>query len=251
MRLAVAALVIASVAPSAFAGETLIYSNNVRAPVTGPDGELFRDGNFSDALSSQGVYYRSEAFGQSFRIESDNTRLTRMTAWGASEYIEGDISQTSLSNNILSLEISICRIEVGNPRFPVVHSWQVSLSSITQLNTGSIVPGILSPVFQLDMLLGNAPAFSAGDYLLTVGAVLANENGSSFAWADGEKDGSTGGVGERSYLTQGEIASQWGVWNPIVDSNSSGAVQLYGIPAPGALAALLLAGSRGGRRRRD
>ena len=254
MRLFVASIIALTIVAPSVAGDQVLYRNDARTPVSGPNGLQYRDGNFSDGFSSDGDNYYSTAFGQSFRIVADDpanpARLTRLTVWGASEYQASDpLSQTALDPNIVALEVSVFRIDTSQVYFPMVQNWIINISDVQQALTGTYVPGILSPVFQLDMALGGSYDFGTGDYLLTVGGILEDQEGESFAWIDGQRNGSTGGVGDRSYVTNGEVQSQWGVWLPIVGSDSSGSAVLYGVPAPGAIAALAIAGLRHRRRR--
>ena len=262
MRLFVASIIASVVVTPAFAGSgqgTVLYSNALRDAVIGPQGLPLRDGNFSDAMASQGQYLRSTAFGQSFRIISDDaartpTTLTGLRLWGASEYVElptGQLpqNQTALSSNVVALQVAIYRVDKSQTYFPLVQQWIIDMGQITTSLTGSYVPNILSPVFQLDLQLTGSQNYTAGDYMITVGGVLAQDEGSGFAWADGVRDGSSGGADNRAFVTNGEVSSQWGVWQQ-VDADASGAIEIYGIPAPGAIAAVLVAGLRGNRRRR-
>jgi hypothetical protein len=108
------------------------------------------------------------------------------------------------------------------------------------------VAGIETPVFQMDMALANDVTLGAGNYILAVGGILADPDGDAWVWMDGVADGSLPST--QAYLTVGDFAPQWGYWDP-VNSGVSGAMVLYGVPAPGALALLGLAGLRQGRRR--
>jgi hypothetical protein len=91
----------------------------------------------------------------------------------------------------------------------------------------------------------------AGSYMLSIGGVLTNgQTAPSFIWINGERDGRSPVVGDSARFTIGEIASQWDTWLPVENAPTSGSMVLYGVPAPGAIGALLLAGARGNRRRR-
>jgi hypothetical protein len=81
MRHFIASLTAIAVSSSAYAGETVLYSNNVMAPVPGEGERLYRDGPFSDAMTSQGLYYNSQAFGQTFSIARDSTGVSRLRVW--------------------------------------------------------------------------------------------------------------------------------------------------------------------------
>ena len=245
MRHVVALSLIMGCSSAAFASDGVLFSNLPPAP-TQPGN--YQDGIFSDAMSSQGLNFYSQAFGQGFRIASDST-VKSLRVWGASEYVESTLppeQQQLLSNNVTSLQVSIFRLGGQGTSYPVVASWTISIADVLQARNGAFVPNIMSPVFQIDMNLGGNVSLTAGDYMLSIGGVLADPDGSAFAWISGRSDGSR--PGESGYVTTGDIASQWGIWSPD-SSGATGAMELYGIPAPGALAVLALAGRSRGRRR--
>lgn len=252
MRLLVASIIAISSAPlsSALAGDSLLYENRPIAPTPGADNKLFRDGNFSDSMNSEGLNYHSQAFGQSFQILSEGTTLSKMTIWGSCESAsQNPSSLTALDPAIVALQVSLYRIPSAGSAFPLIQQWNVPISLVTQLRTNTYTPNLLTPVFQLDFLLGNSPALAAGSYMLSVGGVLNDPDAPAFIWTDGERDGSLPGVGNTAYGTYGEVSTEWGLWLPVVDSQASGSMLVYGIPAPGAITALLLAGVRRNRRR--
>ena len=248
MRHLVASAIALALFDSVALGDQVLYANQPVDPTQGPNGQLLRDGTFSDSMSSQGTYFYSQAVGQSFRISSEGTQLSRITIWGSSETNSTNPSGiTSLDSNIRSLQVTLFRITPGDSYFPEVHSWTIDIGYVTQSRTGTYVPTLLTPVFQLDMSLGNSPSFAAGDYMLSVGANLVNANNAAFVWTDGQRNGNDPTIGNRSYYTVGEIASQWGSWLPVSQGQTSGAMVLYGIPAPGTFALIMMAVA--GRRR--
>jgi hypothetical protein len=242
-------------AASASAGVDVLYSNGPIEPELDPSGLLVRDGLFSDAYGSDGTYFYSASAAQSFTIDAgDAWQFSAIRFWGASEYLENPnpISQTALSANVSAIEVVVLRVneDPEDTRFPVVHQWTLPIGNITQTLTGTYVPNIFSPVFQLDAQLNGNVVLGAGNYIVSIGGVLVNGDLSSFAWIDGERDGT-----DPEYLawgTQGGGPGEWGIWSP--QSNGfSGAVEIYGneIPAPGAIALLAVVGASGfGRRRR-
>lgn len=252
MRQIVATLVVLAIGAPALGGDTVLYSNNVMAPVIGTGGTRFRDGPFSDAISSQGLYFNSQAFGQTFRILSDGTQVNRIRVWGSSETTSTNPqSITRLDPNITALQVTVYRYTANESEFPRVTTVPITIpvAQVVQERTDSYVPGILTPVFQLDFNLNLQ--LGAGDYLLSLGGVLADgDNAPSFIWINGERDGRSQQVGDSSRYTIGEIASQWEDWLPVNNAPTSGSMVLYGIPAPGVITALLVAGARGNRRRR-
>jgi hypothetical protein len=252
MRHFIASLTAIAVSSSAYAGETVLYSNNVMAPVPGEGERLYRDGPFSDAMTSQGLYYNSQAFGQTFSIARDSTGVSRLRVWGSSETTSNDPqSITRLDPNISALQVSVYRYDASETEFPLVTTKPITIpvSQIIQTRTDTYVPNLLTPVFQLDMALGLT--LDAGSYMLSIGGVLTNgQTAPSFIWINGERDGRSPVVGDSARFTIGEIASQWDTWLPVENAPTSGSMVLYGVPAPGAIGALLLAGARGNRRRR-
>jgi len=216
-------------------------------PVT---GWQLRDGTFSDGLSSDGNYFYSQALGQKFSVASGQTAVIgAIDFWGSTEYIASKEpwAETSLSANVYAIEISILRITAGTSQYPVVHSWTINTQSMTQLLTGTYVPDVLSPVFQLSTVLSGNKVLTGGDYLLTIGGLQNNADGDSFAWTDGIADGSL--PESQAYATVGDIPTEWGRWSA-VNTGVSGAFVLTGTPAPGALALLGMAGFTRNRRRR-
>jgi hypothetical protein len=247
MRHLVALIAMLGCPAAAMASGGVLFSNSPVAP-TEPGN--FRDGTFSDAMTSVGEYTYSQAFGQGFRIQGDSS-VKGLRLWGASEYIElpnGQLpqNQQSLSLNIRALEVRIYRIVAGTTNYPVVYAPPpITISSIAQVTTGTYIPNILSPVFQLDMVLADVPVLTAGDYMITVGGELDDPDGSAFAWVDGS--GSASAPGARGYITTGDIAEQWGYWT---QAENSAAMELYGVPAPGTLAVLAMAAFGSRRKRR-
>jgi len=233
----------------------VLYSNGPIDPERDPSGLEVRDGLFSDAYGSDGTYFYSASVGQSFTVEEgDAWQFSAVRFWGASEYLESanPIGQTALSSNVSAIQVVVLRVndDPENTRFPVVHQWTLPIASIVQTLTGTYVPNIFSPVFQLDAQLAGDVVLGSGNYIISIGGVLVNGDLSSFAWIDGEEDGT-----DPEYLawgTQGGGPGEWGIWSP--QSNGfSGSVEIYGtvIPAPGAIALLAVVGASGlGRRRR-
>ena len=242
------------IAASASASVDVLYGNGPIDPERDPSGLEVRDGLFSDAYGSDGTYFYSASAGQSFTVEEgDAWQFSAVRFWGASEYLESanPIGQTALSSNVSAIQVVVLRVndDPENTRFPVVHQWTLPIASIVQTLTGTYVPNIFSPVFQLDAQLAGDVVLGAGNYIVSVGGVLVNSDLSAFAWIDGEVDGTD--PGHRAWGTQGGGPGEWGIWSP-VSNGFSGSVEIYGTvtPAPGALALLSIAGIAGGRRRR-
>ncbi len=245
------ALLLSSVASASAAHGAVIAQNQPLPPFT-KGGFSYQDGIFSDGLASGGDQFYSQAFGQSFSIGAgDSATISNLTFWGASEYIgsQNPTGQQALSSNIASIQISILRISgSGSTNYPVVANWSIPAAQLAQVRNGNYVPTIMSPVFEISTALSGNVSLGAGDYILSIGAILNNPGGDSFAWIDGEADGSL--PGSRAYATTGDVSTEWGFWSPVTDG-SSGAFVLEGsvVPAPGALAALAALGARRTRRR--
>ncbi len=245
------ALLLTSVASASAAHGAVIAQNQPLPPFTA-GGVSYQDGIFSDGLASGGGQFYSQAFGQSFSIGSGGSGpISSLTFWGASEYISSQNpgGEQSLSANIASIQVSILRISGStSTNYPVVANWSIPAAQLVQVRNGNYVPEILSPVFQISTALSGNVSLGAGDYILSVGAILNNPEGDSFAWIDGEADGSL--PGSRAYATTGDVSTEWGFWSPVTDG-SSGAFVLEGtaVPAPGALVALAVLGARRNRRR--
>ena len=145
------------------------------------------------------------------------------------------------------MQIAILRTDTGTSDFPIVQSWTIQTGQFLQQLTGNYTAGTLSPVFRLSTVLAGNYTLGAGNYMITIGGVLNDPDGDSFAWTDGLADGSLPAT--QAYATVGDTPTEWGSWIPISDG-TSGAFVLNGVPAPGAVALLAMAGLRG-RRRRD
>jgi hypothetical protein len=251
MRLFAASVFIIVAASPALARSTTIAQNLPVPAVNDPtSGFNVQDGTFSDALQSGGNYFYSQAIGQSFSVGSgQSSTITDIAFWGSSEYIQSSTpwNQTALSSNIISVQIAILRTDTGTSDFPIVQSWTIQTGQFSQVLTGNYTAGTLSPVFLLSTVLAGNYTLGAGNYMITIGGVLNNPDGDSFAWTDGLADGSLPAT--QAYATVGDIPTEWGSWIPISDG-TSGAFVLNGVPAPGAVALLAMAGLRG-RRRRD
>jgi hypothetical protein len=251
MRLFAASVFIIVAASPALARSTTIAQNLPVPAVNDPtSGFNVQDGTFSDALESGGNYFYSQAIGQSFSVGSgQSSTITDIAFWGSSEYIQSSTpwNQTALSSNIISVQIAILRTDTGTSDFPIVQSWTIQTGQFSQVLTGNYTAGTLSPVFLLSTVLAGNYTLGAGNYMITIGGVLNNPDGDSFAWTDGLADGSLPAT--QAYATVGDTPTEWGSWIPISDG-TSGAFVLNGVPAPGAVALLAIAGLRG-RRRRD
>jgi hypothetical protein len=251
MRLFAASVFIIVAASPALARSTTIAQNLPVPAVNDPtSGFNVQDGTFSDALESGGNYFYSQAIGQSFSVGSgQSSTITDIAFWGSSEYIQSSTpwNQTALSSNIISVQIAILRTDTGTSDFPIVQSWTIQTGQFSQVLTGNYTAGTLSPVFLLSTVLAGNYTLGAGNYMITIGGVLNNPDGDSFAWTDGLADGSLPAT--QAYATVGDTPTEWGSWIPISDG-TSGAFVLNGVPAPGAVALLAMAGLRG-RRRRD
>ena len=249
MRLFAASVFIIVAASPALARSTTIAQNLPMLPVADPSGFAVQDGTFSDALQSDGNYFYSQAIGQSFSIGGgQSSTITDIAFWGSSEYLQSTTpwNQTALSSNIISMQIAILRTDTGSSNFPIVQSWTIQTGQFSQVLTGNYTAGTLSPVFRISTVLAGNYTLGAGSYMITIGGVLNNPDGDSFAWTDGLADGSLPAT--RAYATVGDIPTEWGTWIPISDG-TSGAFVLNGVPAPGAMALLAMAGLRGRRRR--
>ena len=250
MRLFAASVFIIVAASPALAQSTPIAQNLPNPAVQDPTtGYYVQDGTFSDALQSGGSYYYSQAIGQSFSVGSgQSSTITDIAFWGSSEYFQSTTpwNQTALSNNIISMQIAILRTDTGTSDFPIVHSWTIQTGQFSQVLTGNYTTETLSPVFRLSTVLAGNFTLSAGNYMITIGGVLNDPDGDSFAWTDGVADGSAPAT--PAYATVGDTPTEWGSWIPISDG-TSGAFVLNGVPAPGAVALLAMAGLRGRRRR--
>lgn len=225
--------------------DELLFSN----PVFEKGGET--DGVFSDAMLSQGNYESNGfAFGQRFSLVNGDARLKSIRFWAVSEYVFPGESQDALSTNISAIEIAIFRITPGTTQYPPVTNWVLPIGAFAQKKTGLIVPGIESPVFELDAALTGSLTLAAGDYLMSIGGVLVDPDvGSRFAWVDGDADGSDPSA--QSYGTRALSVGSWGSWVPFTEAFSpSGAFELSGqiVPAPSTLLALAALAPR--RRRR-
>jgi hypothetical protein len=251
MRLFAASVFIIVAASPALARSTTIAQNLPVPAVNDPtSGFNVQDGTFSDALESGGNYFYSQAIGQSFSVGSgQSSTITDIAFWGSSEYIQSSTpwNQTALSSNIISVQIAILRTDTGTSDFPIVQSWTIQTGQFSQVLTGNYTAGTLSPVFLLSTVLAGNYTLGAGNYMITIGGVLNNPDGDSFAWTDGLADGSLPAT--QAYATVGDIPTEWGTWIAIPDG-TSGAFVLNGVvPAPGAVALLAMAGLRGRRRR--
>ncbi len=250
MRLFAASVFIIVAACPALAQSTPIAQNLPNPAVQDPvSGFTVQDGTFSDALQSGGNYFYSQAIGQSFSVASgQSSTITDISFWGSSEYFQSTTpwNQTALSSNIISMQIAILRTDTGTSDFPIVHSWTIQTGQFSQVLTGNYTAGTLSPVFLLSTVLAGNYTLDAGNYMITIGGVLNNPDGDSFAWTDGLADGSVPAT--QAYATVGDTPTEWGSWIPISDG-TSGAFVLNGVPAPGAVALLAMAGLRGRRRR--
>jgi hypothetical protein len=250
MRLFAASVFIIVAASPALARSTTIAQNLPVPAVNDPtSGFNVQDGTFSDALESGGNYFYSQAIGQSFSVGSgQSSTITDIAFWGSSEYIQSSTpwNQTALSSNIISVQIAILRTDTGTSDFPIVQSWTIQTGQFSQVLTGNYTAGTLSPVFLLSTVLAGNYTLGAGNYMITIGGVLNNPDGDSFAWTDGLADGSLPAT--QAYATVGDIPTEWGTWIAIPDG-TSGAFVLNGVPGPGAVALLAIAGLRGRRRR--
>ena len=250
MRLFAASVFIIVAASPALAQSTPIAQNLPNPAVQDPTtGYYVQDGTFSDSLQSGGSYYYSQAIGQSFSVGSgQSSTITDIAFWGSSEYFQSTTpwNQTVLSSNIISMQIAILRTDTGTSDFPIVHSWTIQTGQFSQVLTGNYTAETLSPVFRLSTVLAGNYTLGAGNYMITIGGVLNNPDGDSFAWTDGLADGSDSAT--QAYATVGDTPTEWGSWIPISDG-TSGAFVLNGVPAPGAVALLAMAGLRGRRRR--
>ncbi|MEI6475283.1 MAG: hypothetical protein WCO75_07810, partial [Planctomycetota bacterium] len=241
MRLFAASVFIIVASSSALVHADMIAQNLPYPATLDPTtGRYTQDGTFSDALQSGGSYYYSQAIGQSFSIGSGHSSsISDVTFWGSSEYINSNApwNQTSLSSNIVGMQISILRTDSGSSNFPIVKSWSIQASQFSQVLTGNYTTDTYSPVLQISAALSGNFTLSSGNYMITIGGILNNPDGDAFAWTDGLADGSVPAT--QAYATVGDIPTEWGTWIPISDG-TSGAFILNGTatPVPGAIALL-------------
>ena len=250
MRLFAASVFIIVASSPALAQSTPIAQNlPYPAVLDTTTGFYVQDGTFSDALQSGGSYFYSQAIGQSFSVASgQSSTITDIAFWGSSEYFQSNTpwNQTALSSNIVSMQIAILRIDPGKSDFPIVHSWTIQTGQFSQVLTGNYTAATYSPIFRLSSALAGNITLGTGNYMITIGGVLNNPDGDAFAWTDGLADGSAPAT--QAYATVGDTPTEWGSWIPVSDG-TSGAFVLNGVPAPGAVALLAMAGLRGRRRR--
>lgn len=247
ISLATAVCFISIAFPAATASAQTALVSNGPVATTKQGSFQVRDGSFSDAMSSNGGNYYSQAIAQGFSLSGSAT-ISSIEFWGASEYVTSTQpwTKTSLSTNINGFQVVLYSVN-DNGTMPQVASWTIAANGFTQQLTGTYTTNTYDPVFKIQASLGGNTQLSAGKYAITIGGRLINPNGDSFAWIDGVWDGSGGST--QSYITVGDIPSQWGTWLPLTDG-TSGAFSLYGaVPAPGAIALIGLAGLRSRRRR--
>lgn len=244
-----------SVGSAASAG--VIGQNGPVNPIVDGSGRMIQDGSFSDALSSGGTYFYSQAIGQTFDVDAAGAGTFQSLAlrfWGTSEYqsIVDPSGQSALSANIVGFQVSILRNDGTTRTFPTVASWSLQRGSVTQTRTGTYVDTGTQylPNFQLDVALPGTLSLAAGRYVISIGAILNASQGDAFAWMDGQANGALPAT--QCWATVGDVASDWGIWSEVPDG-TSGAFSLGGdvVPAPGALALLGLAARNGRRRRAD
>jgi hypothetical protein len=246
ISLASAIFVLAACASHADAQKLIVANGPVATQQQG--SFLVRDGTFSDSMSSGGQNFYSQALAQGFSISSGAT-LGSLSFWGASEYLNSTQPwlETGLSSNVDGFQVALYRVN-DNGTMPQVTSWNINRGFFTQQATGTYTLDTFSPIFKVSCQLTGSTVLEAGKYAITIGGRLLQPDGDAFAWIDGEWNGAGGST--QSYVTIGDIPSQWGNWLPLTDG-TSGAFELYSaVPAPGALALLALASGARSRRRR-
>lgn len=244
MRHLVALLVLASpLALSASTHASVVLFENL--PSVNSSNEV--DGTFSDGLESNGENFYSQAFGQGFQVTSAGTAINSIRIWGSSEFQDGiPPANRGVSENIESLEVSIMRVAGTSTNYSRIYNRTFRMSTqVTQTETNIRTAGILTPVFQIDIDLGEV-GLSTGRYIMSIGGILVDPDGDAFIWSDGVADG--GQPATQAYLSVGDTAAQWGYWEPVAGGTSASLV-LYGVPGPGAVVAFAVAGLRQGRRR--
>lgn len=245
MRSHVSLIALASSLPllCAPAGAAVIFNNPPNV-----DSSNRVDGTFSDGMASDGLNFYSQAFGQGFQVTQSGSAINSIRIWGSSEFTQGiPPTNQGISDNIKSLEVSIMRVAGTSTNYDRIYNRIFTVATqVVQTATGVRTPGILTPVFQLDIDLGEDVAVANGSYILSIGGILLDPDGDSFIWSDGVADGAQAAT--QAYLSVGDTAAQWGYWNP-VETGISGSMVLNGIPGPGAVALLALTGLRQGRRR--
>lgn len=247
ISLASAIFVLAACASHADAQQLIVANGPIATQQQG--SFLVRDGTFSDSMSSGGQNYYSQALAQGFSISSSAT-LGSLSFWGASEYLNSNQPwlETGLSSNIDGFQVALYRVNEDGT-MPQLTSWNINRGFFSQQATGTYTINTFSPIFKVSCQLSGSTVLDAGKYAITIGGRLLQPDGDAFAWIDGEWDGSGGAT--QSYITIGDIPSQWGTWLPLTDG-TSGAFELYSaaVPAPSALALLALASGARSRRRR-
>ena len=228
---------------SAPAGAAVIFNNQ---PNIDSSNEV--DGTFSDGMASEGLNFYAQAFGQGFQVTQSGSAINSIRIWGSSEFTQGiPPTNQGISDNVKSLEVSIMRVAGTATNYQRIYNRTFTVATqVIQTATGVRTAGILTPVFQLDIDLGEDVALANGSYIMSIGGVLEDPDGDAFIWSDGVADGAQAAT--QAYLTVGDTAAQWGYWEP-VDTGISASMVLNGIPGPGAVAFLALAGLRQGRRR--
>lgn len=248
MRISLASTIFVLAACAAHADARELIAANAPVATQTQGSFQVRDGTFSDSLSSAGNNFYSQALAQGFSVSSSAT-LGSLNFWGASEYLNSNQPwlETGLSTNIEGFQVSLFRVNEDGS-MPQITSWNINRGFFTQQATGTYTINTFSPIFKVSCALSGSTVLDPGKYAITIGGRLLQPDGDAFAWIDGVWDGSGGAT--QSYITVGDIPSQWGVWLPLTDG-TSGAFELYSaVPGPGAFAVLALATGTRSRRRR-
>lgn len=219
----VASAAIAALTVAAASQAALIDSN---LPMTNAQGQA--EGAFSDAISSGGSYFYGQALAQTVNV-SQGYNLSQLTFWGSSE----NFIQSGLAN-IVGFQMVIYSADFSS----VVVSKTWALGDMQVTPTGALnSDGGIEYQFAGNLTGGIA----AGEYRMSVGAILADGEGDAFIWSQGE---------DASGLYYSVGAGFGTDWTPAPEGYSGSFLLFGNVPGPGALALLGLAGLSAGRRRR-
>lgn len=243
------ALVVGSCAVTAGAAHgSFTVALNSPIPPTQSGNYMVQDGNFSDSVNSGGNNFYGLGLAQGFTT-TQSYSLDHLTVWGASEYagVARPWEQTTLSTNIAGFQAVLMRQnQLG--AYITLKSWTVTRANVTQTLTGNYLNPTLSPVFELGMDLSDGYTIGAGTYYLAVGAILSNPDGDSWAWLNGQWDGTQ--PNHLLLATTSDTPTSWGQWSSVPNGISAAMHLQSTIPAPGAIALLTAGALASGRRRR-
>ncbi len=193
-------------------------------------GANFGLGFFSDGDAG---YWYSQQVAENFSIGAASN-VTGVNFAGASEFFEfGDYT------NMTGFNIQIMADAGGLPG-AVIYSEVIATGATSPTLQGVNVLG--SNVYGQSATFASSVALGAGNYWVSIGAVLASGAGDAWVWADGTNDD---GI---AFTTTPNA----GGWAPYADGATSGTFEIIGtvVPAPSSMALLGLGALAAGRRRR-